>query len=247
MIFPKSWRPVEVADLIRVGPKVDGGYCVSKNSVLAAEFLLSFGLFDDWRFEAHFGEINQIPINCYDHTVDGRFWIHHFVKSLLNIRMHKIFQYFKYKKFFSKRHYKHIQKKIGYDESGSISLNSIMANLGSDNVFLKVDIEGGEYRILSQIVHYQDRFSGIVLEFHDIDLHEAALRSFISDLDRHSIVWIHGNNYGGVTPDGNPLVLEMSFCRSDLIDNARIGSSILDVNYPNNPEMPEMALTFASV
>lgn len=234
-----------MADLVRVGPKEDGGYCVAKRSVLAAEFLLSFGLFDDWRFEAHFAKINLVPIVCYYHTVNGRFWVHHFVKSVLNIRLGKLFQYFKYKKFFSHKQFCHVPKKIGFDEAGSISLNQIVSELDCNNIFLKVDIEGGEYRILEQIVYHQERFSGVVIELHDVDLHEEALKSFVAKMNRHNIVWIHGNNYGGMTPDGNPLVIELSFCRSDLIEKLYVdGLSSID-QFPNNPAMPEMALTFS--
>jgi len=34
-----------------------------------------------------------------------------------------------------------------------------------------MDIEGGEYRILDNLIKHQDKICGIVIEFHDIDLH----------------------------------------------------------------------------
>ncbi|MDR3413278.1 MAG: hypothetical protein P4L87_20380, partial [Formivibrio sp.] len=62
--------PAIVDDLIRVGSVNDGGYVVPSSSVEAADFLLSFGVSDDWSFEEHFKKLNPtVQIHAYDHTV----------------------------------------------------------------------------------------------------------------------------------------------------------------------------------
>ena len=38
-------------------------------------------------------------------------------------------------------------------------------------VFFKIDIEGSEYRILDDLINYQKVIEGLVVEFHNVDLH----------------------------------------------------------------------------
>ena len=56
MKLPLFLKPIYSSDLIRVGKLNDGGYIVSKNSILDANYLVSFGLNDDWSFEKNFSE-----------------------------------------------------------------------------------------------------------------------------------------------------------------------------------------------
>lgn len=244
MIFPKNWKPISIADLVRVGPLGDGGYCTARAAVVSSSRLISFGLNDDWSFEEDFLRIKNVPVDCYDHTVNSRFWCVHLLKSLLNGRFGKLTKFFGYKKFFDRPGVAHHRRKIGYDLDNGISLNTIISAAGPGDLFLKVDIEGGEYRIFGQIIEHQQRFPGIVMELHDIDLHEDRIRDFVSKLESHSIVWMNGNNYGDKTPDGNPVVIEVSFVRSDLIelsDKKDVGNGL---TYPNNPASPPIPIQF---
>ena len=50
------------------------------------------------------------------------------------------------------------------------------------DIFLKIDIEGSEYRILDSILENQNRISGIAIEFHDCDLHLDKIKRFIDKL-----------------------------------------------------------------
>jgi hypothetical protein len=47
ILFPKYY----IKDLIRVGSQSDGGYVISNKIIRKADYLLSFGLGDNFRFE----------------------------------------------------------------------------------------------------------------------------------------------------------------------------------------------------
>ena len=81
----KFFYPKNDCNLIRLGNKNDGGYVVEENSVRNSEILLSFGLSDDWSFESDFSKLGKKKIYTYDYSVNLRFWIVNFIKSLINI------------------------------------------------------------------------------------------------------------------------------------------------------------------
>ena len=54
--LPIFFKPNYKADLIRLGSKNDGGYCISKLALQDTSILYSFGLGDDWSFEKQFRE-----------------------------------------------------------------------------------------------------------------------------------------------------------------------------------------------
>jgi hypothetical protein len=245
MSFPIEWQAVPINDLTRIGPQFDGGYCVSSSTVRSSDRLLSFGLNDDWRFEQHFLSINSVPLSCFDHTVNYKFWILHLVKSALNLRFTKLIHYFRYRNFFNNSERRHVQSMIGYDIDGGVSLDRLMRDVTEQNIFLKMDIEGSEYRVLDQIIESKKRFSGLVIEFHDVDLHRERLKAFVAALDTHAIVWIHANNYGGRSADGDPIVIEMSFARKDLLPAGNVASLTGNQRHPNNPSQAEIDLIFA--
>ena len=47
-------RPIKTKGLIRLGGKEDGGYIISKKALEDCDFLLSFGMSNDWSFEQEF-------------------------------------------------------------------------------------------------------------------------------------------------------------------------------------------------
>ena len=58
-------------------------------------------------------------------------------------------------------------------------MTSIFERIKSNKIFLKIDIEGSEYRILDDLIRYQDLIKGLVIEFHNIDLHMEKILNFI--------------------------------------------------------------------
>ena len=67
MALPNCFKPKKNYSLHRVGKNYDGGYLVSKETILKSDTLLSLGINDDWSFEKHFKKINsEAKIFCYD-------------------------------------------------------------------------------------------------------------------------------------------------------------------------------------
>ena len=73
-------------------------------------------------------------------------------------------------------------------------MHEIFSKNSYDNVFLKIDIEGSEYRILDQLIENQKKINGLVIEFHDCDLHFDRINRFIQSFEL-DLVHIHVNNY----------------------------------------------------
>lgn len=49
--LPSFFKLYSVEDLIRLGKDNDGGYLVTRSSILKATVLVSLGINDDWSFE----------------------------------------------------------------------------------------------------------------------------------------------------------------------------------------------------
>src|SRR5438874_1105129 len=144
-MLPASWRETPSRDLVRYGSKHDGGYVIGEAAARAATTLISMGLNSDWHFEADFHDHTGAKIICFDHTVDVRFWLKHTIKRVCTARLFRALDVFRYLFFFHKAKISHHQVKIGYDIPGQTTLISI-AGSKKDEFFLKVDIEGAEYR-----------------------------------------------------------------------------------------------------
>ena len=81
---------------------------------------------------------------------------------------------------------------------------------------LKIDIEGSEYRILDDILKYQDKIAGLVIEFHNVDLHKDIISDFLKKFNL-SLCHIHGQNPSGtdyLDKNNDPTQVEMTFSNS---------------------------------
>ncbi len=217
--LPGCFEPVAGYDLERFGKDFDGGYLVDPRSVADAQLLLSFGMNEDWSFERSFCAYNDVPVEMYDASVGRRefkrrvrkkfatfYRIRHLLRAINLVRS--------YDRFFRGKR-RHHMLMIGFDSETSRSASSVFtehATEKTDSVFFKVDIEGSEYRILDDLLAAQSKIAGMVIEFHDIDLHMDRIRAFVSALDLN-ICHCHGNNFGGMDAQGQPLVIELSFSR----------------------------------
>jgi hypothetical protein len=249
IIISKFFYPKHNCNLIRLGNTNDGGYVVEENSIKNSEILLSFGLSDDWSFESDFSNLGKKKIYTYDYSVNARFWIINFIKTLINIlffkelssNIKKLFQYFKYKFFFNNNnnfHYKKFispssMKKNMLRDNFIIDVNDIMKKIDK-KIFLKIDIEGSEYRILDQIVNNAKKMNGLVIEFHNFDLHQEIIKSFIQDFELE-LVHIHVNNYGTIDKAGVPSVVELTFSSEEFIINDLINDKAYPLENLDNP------------
>ena len=129
-MLPKFLKPyhVKYSNLIRIGPKIDGGYVIDKRALSKSNILLTCGLNDDWEFEKSFlRRKKSAKIVAFDHTVNRDFWFKRFKKDIVSLlllkklRISKILDVFKYMDYllFFRNNKKHYEKKIVFKKKKS--------------------------------------------------------------------------------------------------------------------------------
>ena len=261
IILPHYFYPKHKAELIRFGKDNDGGYLIPIKAIESTKNLYSFGLDDDFSFEKNFSKQQNLNINCYDSTVDLKFWIKRFIRDLRNLllfrikknELKEIFKYFDYKIFFNSAKYIHHKKFIapagttilGLNNNQIIDLDEMFINNTKKDIFLKIDIEGSEYRILDQIIKYQSLLVGMVIEFHDCDLHENVIKNFIENFDL-KLVHLHVNNWGLINSKRFPSAMELTFSVNEynhLIKDEKF-SFPRTLDQPCNPIFKDLPIEF---
>ena len=215
----------------RVGRNNDGGYVIAS---LPGHYdlCLAGGVLDDISFEEHF--VTIYPVDCYafDGTVDS----------------------------IATKHVKFIKKNLAAETTDTTTnLQEYMAD--SSNIFLKLDIEGHEFRVLPALIKNGDihKVKQLVLEIHtpaDIqlaphyyhglaDVTNETMFSMMKELSAtHTIVHFHANNappmqrIHGVDV---PHVFELTLIRNDYVAQRRLNPdpfpTRLDMkNMPGKPE-----------
>jgi hypothetical protein len=250
--------PVIVDDLIRVGAENDGGYIVPEHLVREVGTLISLGVSEEWSFDEEFLKLNPAArVDAYDHSISGPVFRKRllfgliaacigrrsFAEAARNLRVYK-----SYGEFFrgAARHYQqrvYNRNELPFD----VTFAQIMERVDSSQVFLKMDIEGCEYRIVDDIVLFPHRIAGMTIEFHDT----APLRSVFKEamdklLKDYEVVHLHGNNDQGVGPDGLPEVLEVTLERKPLRNGGprRTTLPLPLLDSPNHPARPDHPLRF---
>jgi hypothetical protein len=249
MPLDKILRPRYSFDLVRIGKNNDGGYLVGTNSLERSRYLISLGIGDDWSFEEDFLKKNRsnVIVKCFDDILDEKFLIKRIILQLLPIFYNRNFKYFMYllKNYFNflkiKKKIKFNKKKIFYNDLNEI-LNKISGEGEGRSVFLKIDIEGSEYRILDSILSNQNKLLGLVIEFHDCDLHKDRILNFVKNLNL-TLIHIHGNNYAETDLGGDVTVFEVTFDKFPIkIDEVNKLPNLLDM--PNDANQKEIILKF---
>ena len=244
MALPIFFKPKKKYSLIRVGKDFDGGYLVGKNTILKSNILISFGINDDWSFEKDFKNINlEARVLCYDDKpilkylfkkliISTIFLFSHFNLNKVFILIKNIFCFLKDKKELT-----FIKKKISYGD-----LKEIIKDIKSDSIFLKIDIEGFEYRILEEILFYQKKFTGIIIEFHDIDYHKDLIKNFINKLNLN-LVHIHPNNNSLVDYNNDPTCVEITFEKKP-VESEGAPNLPNELDMKNDPKKKDVLLNF---
>lgn len=214
----KLFRPFKCENLIRLGKDNDGGYLVNPTDICKSSKLLSFGIGSDASFEQQFTELNDCLVEAYD----------------LNAEKHEFFN--------DDKHTLHLSN-IG-TKWGQISVDNMLIE---DNTFIKCDIEGGEYKILNDLIALSHKLSGLVIEFHSVNVasNYNELLNFISKVDL-KLVHIHVNNYFYYKADtGNiPDILELSFTSDK---NVKYDANLQlphNLDMPNNPDDQDFKIMF---
>ena len=258
-MLPLFLKPydVKITDLIRIGPKSDGGYVIHKDSIHLTKKIITCGLNDDWKFEKNFKRLNNdCSVDAYDHTVNKDFWIKRFKKDIIHFfllkklrikKIIKMFDYLDYKKFFKDEN-KHFQKKIvkNSKEENEVEISKLLKN--NNDFILKVDIEGDEYEILADITHYSKKIISLIIEFHDLEKNINKLKKFITENEFLKLIHIHGNNFSGVDLEGNPNVVELTFVNINKIyisqKKTKNKYPISGLDFKNSHRKKEIKLNF---
>jgi len=221
----------------RVGRDHDGGYVICELPGSYDAFI-SGGIANDISFEEYF--LNLHPeLVCY--AFDGT------VSELPGAHRHIVF----------------IRKNVGaVNDANTTNLHEYLER--HENVFLKLDIEGHEFRLLPKLIgKYMERIKQLVIEIHtpaDIRLHphhfsglrditHRAMFKLLSDLNRtHTLVHLHANNgckthrvYGVLLPD----VFESTYIRNDYVSEKVKNDVPLPtaLDMPNIPDKPDIHLS----
>lgn len=219
--LPNDFSYKSASDLVRIGRDNDGGYLVSKSDIEKSDVLIGLGINDDWSFERDFQKIKNVDVLAYDASISQKYFIKEFIKSLARVdspklALNKLKTLLSFRHFFSKSKNHQIQKFVGLetDDKNHCTFEQVLDDVISDNIFLKIDIEGSEYRFLKDIIVNEERITGMVLELHDCDIHLKEIKKFIKKLSL-KLVHVHANNYAPIrASDGLPLVLELSFSKN---------------------------------
>ena len=258
-MLPSFLKPynVKTENLIRIGPKSDGGYIVHKESINLTKKIITCGLNDDWKFEKNFTKLNNhCFVEAYDHTIDKDFWYQRFKKDIIHffllkkLRLSKIikmFDYIDYKIFFKKKNIHFLKKVVrNSKKEDEISLTNIIDNF--EDIFLKIDIEGNEYEILPEVTKHSEKIISLIVEFHDIDSNLDKIEKFIIENKFLKLIHIHANNYKDINTNGNPNDIELTFVNKNKINisNERSQKSypIHGLDYKNLKRKKDIELKF---
>ena len=253
-----DFHPVACESLARIGSPNDGGYVVPLEAVRAAGALLSFGLSHDWTFERDFKSRNPAAlVHCYDHTVSLRTAFEYSIGQLLRFvlqfrtnALRKAFTWIDYLRFFRSEG-KHFKQRVWRDrQHNSATVEDVFGRLPAEcPVFVKMDIEGGEYRILDDLLRHSRHIVAMAIEFHDVDIVPEMFNSFIDRIKRDfHIVHIHGNNMGGMAPFHFPIAPELTFLNKRFFNSApapsRLTYPVPGLDRPNFPQFPDFTFAF---
>lgn len=220
MRLPRILKPWYCADLIRLGKNHDGGYLVSTADVKKSDWLLSLGVGEDTSFEQSFYDMNPCAIDAYD-------------GSLISCPT-----------FFSGNKIFH-PANVGY-RSHHVHLADVVATY-QKQIFFKCDIEGDEYQILDDLICNSHKFSGLVMEFHDVHkpLLWQELCNFISKIPQ-KLVHVHINNNSYLQTDQDlyyPICVELTFSSHGSCEwcDVQLPHAL---DQPNSVQRPDFQIVF---
>lgn len=252
-------RPHIVPDLARYGHARDGGYVLPSSVLAGIDAVLSFGLATDWSLEAELCRAREaLTIHIYDHSVGAKTYRRSLKNAALKFLVGKtslaeLRRRWRtdadYRRFFTGTR-THFRERVfnRRDHADDATIEAIFARLGAArHIFLKMDIEGAEYRVFPQILARADRIDLMTVEFHDTDPLRGVFEAQVTAaLDRFHIVHLHGNNIAGRAADGLPDCLEITFLNRRFATSGGFRERLPfeGLDFPNDPGAPDLAFRF---
>jgi hypothetical protein len=270
-IFLKSLKPMFLDDLIRLGLNCDGGYVVNERAVRDSKYMMSFGVGHDWSFELELLDRNpEVEVFCFDPSVSKAVFRQRVLnalnelfsfRSLILILLRQfghITQKVRLLKFwidvcrsfsvFTGRDNVHFYQRGIWSElvPQFLTFADAFRLIGSehvpdDSVFVKLDIEQSEFRVIPSLLSFTRYINCLVIEFHELDILWPQFMELVRTIQADfQITHVHGNNYAGLIPNSRiPIVLEITFLKKQLINESRptrenVTYPIPHLDYPNN-------------
>jgi len=249
---------------MRLGRSRDGGYVVARSSVEEARALISLGLSSEWSFDSEFlATRRRIDYRAADRSSGFLVYAFAFLRSIATaplqlkaagkllvtaLRFLLLVPPIQLKR--RRRFFRKWVRVSVTDVKRDLTIHHMLESIGrKSGLFLKMDVEGGEYELLPAVLaiaeQEPDRFSGLCVEFHDMIRREEEFHDIVRRMQQtFSIVHLHANNAVPLTNDFLD-VLEISFARKLGSEREQVRRlPIQGLDFPNNPEYPDLALVF---
>jgi hypothetical protein len=223
---PEYYNYLKVYDYkekIRIGNKFDGGYVIS--DISDYDCYISAGVGDDESFSDELIKKYNLKFdNCFsfDNTIEKK-------PKNYPIGM------------------KHMSLNIS-DVNNTTETNLLDYFTNKNNVFLKMDIEGGELiwlRFIDKTI--LSKIKQMVIEFHDLDTKKNEVIKILEKINEtHYLIHAHGNNHAHVK-SLIPSVIELTFLRKTEFENDPVlNTNILpsSIDYPNNKNIVDIDLGY---
>ena len=256
MLELKDFQPFNYDNLVRRGSTNDGGYLLPSD--ISAQFLISLGLGDDWKFELDLIKHKQVcKFIVFDHSVT---FLNLFKILIKRKRKFKAFIYrlivlIRYFRDFTFLRKSHVKKKItkrgGAKNFGEICLSEIFKEYVVDpksTVILKIDIEGSEFDIIEQVLEFSSQTIVLIIEFHEILKQKDKFKTYLQLLkSKFSLIHTHVNNYGEIDEFSIPNVCEFTFINQNLYrENGKVSKlPRVGLDSPSTPGRPDREIIFA--
>ena len=200
-------------DKIRIGPKHDGGYVVSRQCLENTTAVYSLGIGDDVEFDTEIAE-RGLPVYQYDGTIEQL------------PKLHENFHF----------------KSLMMDSQTLTTEIHLNNHASSENLLLKMDIEGYEYELIGNIDwKILDCFNQIVFEMHGCVNLDMVLPLLQKMSQQFVLIHLHSNNNDYRSNNGIPNVLELTWVNNRCFSSTT-SCPIIGLDYANFNDRPELLL-----